>query len=79
MSNVSFCLSLSLSVRCTSEDLKYIIRLIKHDLRIFAGAKHMSVKHSHVFNSHVLIHVQCVYIALQIATYTYNYREIMQL
>ncbi|XP_065178433.1 DNA ligase 3-like [Sycon ciliatum] len=25
--------------RCTANDLKYIIRLIKHDLRIFAGAK----------------------------------------
>ena len=28
-------------IRCTSNDLKYIVRLIKHDLRINAGAKHM--------------------------------------
>ncbi|XP_046850595.1 DNA ligase 3-like isoform X2 [Xenia sp. Carnegie-2017] len=27
--------------RCTSTDLKYIIRLIKHDLKINAGAKHV--------------------------------------
>ena len=27
--------------RCTANDLKYIVRLIKHDLRINAGAKHV--------------------------------------
>lgn len=27
--------------RCTPNDLKYIIRLIKHDLRINAGPKHV--------------------------------------
>ncbi|XP_028393630.1 DNA ligase 3-like [Dendronephthya gigantea] len=27
--------------RCTSNDLKYVIRLIKHDLKINAGAKHV--------------------------------------
>ena len=27
--------------RCTGNDLKMVIRLIKHDLRINAGAKHM--------------------------------------
>ena len=29
--------------RCTSNDLKMFVRLIKHDLRINAGAKHMWV------------------------------------
>jgi hypothetical protein len=27
--------------RCTSNDLKMIVRLVKHDLRINAGPKHM--------------------------------------
>ena len=27
--------------RCTSEDLKYIIRLLKHDLRTNSGPKYM--------------------------------------
>ncbi|XP_048589238.1 DNA ligase 3 isoform X2 [Nematostella vectensis] len=31
----------SITQRCTSNDLKYIIRLIKHDLRMNAGAKHV--------------------------------------
>ena len=27
--------------KCTANDLKMVIRLLKHDLRISAGAKHM--------------------------------------
>nr|KAG5691523.1 hypothetical protein BaRGS_017736 [Batillaria attramentaria] len=30
-----------IAVKCTANDLKMVIRLIKHDLRINAGAKHM--------------------------------------
>lgn len=30
-----------IAIRCTSNDLKMVIRLIKHDLRINAGAKHI--------------------------------------
>ena len=33
--------------RCTSNDLKYIIRLLKHDLRINAGPKHVWVSRWH--------------------------------
>ena len=34
-------LGLSTFFRCSAEDLKMFVRLIKHDLRINAGAKHM--------------------------------------
>uniref|UniRef100_A0A0A9WG25 DNA ligase n=2 Tax=Lygus hesperus TaxID=30085 RepID=A0A0A9WG25_LYGHE len=30
-----------IAAKCTSNDLKLIIRLVKHDLRIYAGAKHI--------------------------------------
>ena len=33
--------------RCTGNDMKMIIRLIKHDLRISAGAKQMYVLSGH--------------------------------
>lgn len=32
---------LQVTIRCTANDLCYIVRLIKHDVRIFAGAKTM--------------------------------------
>jgi hypothetical protein len=34
-------ISPSFLYRCTPNDLKYIVRLIKHDLKINAGAKHV--------------------------------------
>lgn len=27
--------------RCTEMDLRYVVRMLKHDLRIFAGPKHV--------------------------------------
>ncbi len=34
-------MSLLINFRCSAEDLKYFVRLLKHDLRIFAGPKHV--------------------------------------
>ena len=41
------CLCFSLPCSCTSIDLKFVVRLIKHDLRINAGPKHMSAYSTH--------------------------------
>jgi len=47
-------LSFSDLFRCTANDLKMVARLIKHDLRISAGARDMYALHivSHLFHTH---------------------------